>query len=76
MGRKRLRLTLTAQEIECLKELSGAGDRGRTIKASASRNGLHRLFDAGYVDRQPIRMDDVLYKITDTGRRALAEAKQ
>lgn len=71
MGRKKTAITLTAQEMGYLKELFAAGDRGRMISAQVPRNELYRLVDAGYVS-----LGATLCRITDNGRRVLAEAQQ
>ena len=42
---------LTDEEISLLKELKGAGERGRNFDRGSS--GLQRLMRAGYVRRRP-----------------------
>jgi hypothetical protein len=69
-------IELTAKEIDFLKQLEAAGDRGRTISAPTPRSGLERLVDAGYVVDETVSLDAVLYRITKLGRRALADAQR
>ena len=61
-------MTLTKEEVELLKELKGAGERGRTIRAFDTRVRLKRLVRAGYVAHQPTGLDLVHYRITNAGR--------
>jgi DNA-binding PadR family transcriptional regulator len=67
-------IELTAKEIDFLKQLEAAGDRGRTISAPTLRGGLKRLVDAGYVVDEAVSSDAVLYRITKLGPKALADA--
>jgi hypothetical protein len=66
---------LTEAEIDLLKQLKAAGDRGRTIRALNSDAGLERLIKEGYVVARTAHLDLMLfYRITDRGQRALADA--
>jgi hypothetical protein len=60
---------LTGEEISLLKELKGAGGRGRNVDQGSS--GLERLVRAGYVKRRPGKGTAARYVITDIGRIAL-----
>lgn len=63
---------ITDEEIRLLKELKGAGDRGRNIEQA--RFELKRLMNVGYVKRSAIEGTASRYVITDFGRRALDNA--
>jgi hypothetical protein len=60
---------LTGVEISLLKELKGAGERGRNFDQGSS--GLERLMRAAYVRRRPSKGTANRYVITDVGRIAL-----
>jgi hypothetical protein len=62
-------VNLTAAVILILKELKGAGGRGRDFDQRSSE--LERLMWAGYVKRRPSKGTATRYVITDKGRRAL-----
>lgn len=64
--------SLTDDEIRLLKELKGAGDRGRNI--DQSRLELKRLMNISYVRRGAIEGTATRYVITDFGRIALDDA--
>jgi hypothetical protein len=64
-------ISLTETEIRLLKELKGAGDRGRLISGAAPRVELVRLVRAAYVTERAISLDAVLYLITVMGLQAL-----
>jgi hypothetical protein len=61
--------SLTDDEIRLLKELKGAGDRGRNI--DESRLELKRLMKVGYVRRSGTEGTATRCVITDFGRIAL-----
>jgi hypothetical protein len=42
-------IQLSETEVRLLKELKGAGDRGRSLSGAAPRAGLARLIKASYV---------------------------
>jgi hypothetical protein len=62
---------LTDEEIILLKELKGAGERGRILPQAQS--ALTRL-RAGYVKRRAIKANADRYVITDLGAAALSNA--
>jgi hypothetical protein len=64
-------IRLSEIEISLLKELKGAGERGRLISGAGSRAGIVRLVKAAYVTEQTVSLDAVLYSITTLGRHAL-----
>jgi hypothetical protein len=70
------KMTLTKEEVELLKQLKGAGERGRTIRAFETRVRLERLVRAGYVADQPTGPDLVHYRITKRGEAALSGASR
>jgi hypothetical protein len=47
------RVTLTGQDLDFLKQLRAAGERGRTIQASNIRVALDRLARGGFVVARP-----------------------
>jgi hypothetical protein len=67
---------LTRDEIWFLKALRAAGERGRIIRAPASRAGLAHLVEVHYVTEHPQSERRMLYIITDRGRQALANMPQ
>lgn len=67
-------ISLTKNEIQLLKELKAAGERGRLISGASSRTGLARLVKAHYVKEKAVSLDAVLYLITQLGRQALDKA--
>jgi hypothetical protein len=64
--------TLTDEEISLLKELKGAGGRGRILPQAQS--ALARLLRAGYVKRSAIKASADRYVITAIGAIALSNA--
>jgi hypothetical protein len=62
--------TLTDEEISLLKELKGAGERGRIL--SQAQSALERLLRVGYVKRRVIEASADRYVITDLGATALS----
>jgi hypothetical protein len=65
-------LTLTGEEIRLLKELKGAGDRGR--KLPQAQGALARLLRAGYVKQHLRKANADRYVITAIGAVALSNA--
>jgi hypothetical protein len=61
--------SLADEEVRILKELRGAGERGRPVPQASQM--LARLIMAGYVARRVIEGTSSRYVITDLGRRAL-----
>jgi hypothetical protein len=66
-------INLTNSEIELLKELHGAGDRGRLI-SKRWQPGFFRLVNARYVMEKTASRDVTAYFITLLGRHALNNA--
>jgi hypothetical protein len=64
--------SLTDEEIRLLKELRGAGERGRPVPQAPIM--LARLIKAAYVERRVIEGTSPRYVITDVGRMALDTA--
>ena len=65
-------ITLTDEEISLLKELKGAGERGRIFPQAQS--SLARLLRMDYVKRRAIKASADRYVITDLGAAALSNA--
>ena len=63
-------------ELDLLKQLKGAGERGRTIRTFDTRIRLDRLVKAGYVASQATGFDVVHYRITKNGESALSYASR
>jgi hypothetical protein len=64
--------SLADEEIRLLKELRGAGERGRPVPQAPLM--ATRLINAGYVERRVIEGTSTRYVITDFGRRVLDTA--
>jgi hypothetical protein len=60
----------TKSEIQLLKELTAAGQHGRTIAALASSIEIAHLIGAQCIERLP---STKLYVITEQGRQVLAQ---
>ncbi len=68
------RVILTGQDLDFLKQLRAAGERGRTIQeASNIRVALDRLAKGGFVIARPTGLELVSYRITQRGQDALVE---
>ena len=68
---------LTAYKmLDFLKQLKGAGERGRTIRTFDTRLRLERLVKAGYVASRSTGLDLVHYRITKHGENALSDASR
>jgi hypothetical protein len=67
-------IDLSRDEIWFLKALRAAGERGRTVRASAYRAGLARLIEKRYVTQHAVNSNATLYNITNLGRQALTNA--
>jgi hypothetical protein len=65
-------LRLTDEEIRLLKELKGAGDRGRELPQA--RLALARLLRAGYVKQYMRKASADRYVITAIGAMGLSNA--
>ena len=55
-------------ELDLLKQLKGAGERGRTIRTFDTRLRLKRLVKAGYVASELTGLDLVHYQSPNTVR--------
>jgi hypothetical protein len=64
---------LTEQDLNFLKQLRAAGERGRTIQPSNIRVVLDRLAKGGFVVARPTGLDLINYRITQRGQDALVE---
>jgi hypothetical protein len=64
--------TLTDEEIRLLKELKGAGERGRILPQAQS--ALARLLRVGCVKRRVVKASADRYVITDFGAAVLSDA--
>ena len=64
--------TLTDEEISLMKELKGAGERGRILLQAQS--AVARLLRAGYVKRHAMKATADRYVITAIGAIALSNA--
>ena len=64
--------SLTIDEIQLLKELRGAGERGRPVPQAPLM--IARLIKTGYVERRVIDGSSTRYVITDFGRISLDTA--
>ena len=67
---------LTPEEIALLKQLAGAGERGRTINPLIIPRGIRRLVNLRYISEKAVSPDTVVYLITFTGREALEEHEE
>ena len=65
---------LRRDEVDHLKQLAAAGERGRT-SVPTPQVDMKRLVSLRYVTDQAVNMDTVLYVITDRGRTVLAQAE-
>jgi hypothetical protein len=63
-------MILTGQDLDFLKQLRAAGERGRTVQTSSIRVALDRLAKGGFVVARPTGLDLVNYRITQRGRDA------
>jgi len=63
---------LADDEIRLLAELNESA-RGRTISGNRPRHGMRRLVDENLATSTVVSIDSVLYEITDSGRRVLAD---
>ena len=70
------KMILVEYELDLLKQLKGAGERGRTIRTFDTRIRLDRLVKAGYVASQATGLDLVHYRITKHGESALSDASR
>ena len=66
-------MVLTLGDLEFLKQLRGAGARGRNVRELNIRVTLDRLVKGGYLLGRAIGRDSVQYRITQRGEDAIAE---
>lgn len=66
-------MVLTQQDLELLKQLKAAGERGRTVRALNLRAVLDQLARGGFVVARPTGLELVNYRITTQGQNAVAE---
>ena len=66
-------LVLTLGDLELLKQLRAAGERGRNVRELNIRATLDRLVKGGYLVGRPIDRDSVRYRITQRGQDAIVE---
>jgi hypothetical protein len=60
-------------DLELLKQLKAAGDRGRNVGDLSIRGSLNRLAKGGYLVAHPIDSNSVHYRITSRGQDAIIE---
>ena len=66
-------MVLTQGDLELLKQLRAAGERGRNVRELNIRLTLDRLVKGGYLVGRPIGGELVRYRITQRGQDALLE---
>jgi DNA-binding transcriptional regulator PaaX len=66
-------VVLTQRDLELLKQLTAAGERGRNVRELNMRVSLDRLVKGGYLVGRPISRDLVQYRITQRGQDAIVE---
>jgi hypothetical protein len=66
-------MTLTQVDLELLKQLRAAGDRGRNVRELKTRVPLDRLVKGGYLVARPADVESVQYRITQRGKDAIVE---
>ena len=66
-------LVLTLGDLELLKQLRAAGERGRNVRELNIRVTLDRLVKGGYLMGRPIDRNSVRYRITQRGQDAIVE---
>jgi len=69
-----MRILLSRQEVNFLKQLDAAGDNGRVLGAQFSHASMRRLLEAGYALDRAMGPGRVSYRITKQGREALRAA--
>jgi hypothetical protein len=67
------KMILTQEDLEFLKQLRGAGERGRTIRTRDTGAALLRLVKGGYVIDRTTGRNLIQFRITRRGDDALAE---
>jgi len=66
-------MILSQADVVLLKELKGAGERGRTVRSADTRLVLDRLAKGGFVVARLMGFESVQYRITQRGRDAILE---
>jgi DNA-binding transcriptional regulator PaaX len=66
-------MILAREDLELLKQLKAAGERGRNVRELNIRVTLDRLVKGGYLVGRPIDRDSVQYRITQRGQDAIVE---
>lgn len=66
-------MVLTREDLDLLKQLKAAGERGRTIRAFDIRVVLNRLAKGGFVYAQATCLELVNYRIAKRGKDAIEE---
>jgi DNA-binding transcriptional regulator PaaX len=66
-------MILAREDVELLKQLKAAGERGRDVGELNIRVTLDRLVKGGYLVGRPIDRDSVQYRITQRGQDAIVE---
>jgi hypothetical protein len=67
------RMILTGQDLELLKQLQGAGERGKTLSTLKADPALLRLLKGGYVVGRAAELELINYRITRRGKDAILE---
>jgi hypothetical protein len=67
------KMTLAQADLELLKQLKAAGDRGRNVRDMKTRVSLDRLVKGGYLVARPAEVESVQYRITQRGKDAIVE---
>jgi DNA-binding PadR family transcriptional regulator len=66
-------MILTRHDLELLKQLQAAGERGKTVSTLAAYPALLRLLKGGYVVDRAADLDLINYRITRRGKDAILE---
>ena len=66
-------MVLTLGDLEFLKQLRGAGARGRNVRELNIRVTLDRLVKGGYLVGRPLGRNSVQYRITQRSQDAIVE---
>ena len=66
-------MILAREDLELLKQLKAAGERGRDVSELNIRVTLDRLVKGGYLVGRPTNRNSVRYRITQRGQDAIVE---
>jgi len=66
-------MILAREDVELLKQLKAAGERGRDVSELNIRVTLDRLVKGGYLVGRPIDRNSIRYRITQRGQDAIVE---